>query len=62
MVASSEGRGLYLVNITDFVDEVRKRDEMRGLSSMLSIFRYKLNTYNSTGEPMLDSIHQETSK
>ena len=41
-VTSSEELGLYLVNITDCVDEVRKRDEMRGLSSMLSIFRYKL--------------------
>ena len=34
--------------------------EMRGLPSMLSLFRNVFNKFNNTGERMLDSIHHIT--
>ena len=41
---------LYLLN------ELRKRDKMRGLTSILSLFRNEFNISNNTGARMLDSI------
>ena len=37
--------------------ELRKRDKMRGLPSILSLFRNKFNKFNNTGAKMLDSIY-----
>ena len=31
-----------------FLNSLRKRDKMRGLSSILSLFRNELNTFNNT--------------
>ena len=45
---------LYLLN------ELGKRDKMRGLLSNLSLFRNKLNKFNNTRARMLDSIYQMT--
>ena len=39
--------------------KLRKRDKMRGLPSILSLFRDKFNKFNNTGAPMLDSISHE---
>ena len=44
------------------LNELRKRDKMRGLSSILSLFRNEYNTFNKTGARMLDSIHHMTFK
>ena len=34
-----------------------KRDKMRGLPSILSLFRYEFNKFNNTRARMLDSIY-----
>ena len=38
-------------------NELEKRDKMRGLLSILSLFRNKFNDFNNTGAQMLDSIY-----
>ena len=43
-------------------NELRKRDKMRGLPSILSLFRDETNTFNNTGARMLDSIYRMTIK
>ena len=47
---------LYLLN------ELGKRDEMRGLSSILSLFRNEFNKFNTTRARMLDFICHMTLK
>ena len=37
-----------------------KSDEMRGLPSILSLFRNEFKKYNNTGARMLDSIYHKT--
>ena len=49
---------LVLFNL---LNKVSKRDKMRGLPSILSLFRYKVNKFNNTGARMLDSIYHMTS-
>ena len=39
------------------LNELRKRDKMRGLPSILYIFRNEFNKLNSTGARMLDSFY-----
>ena len=39
------------------LNELRKRDKMRGLQSILSLFRNEFNKFNNTGALMLDSIY-----
>ena len=36
------------------LDELRNRDKMRGLSSILSLFRNVFNKFNNAGAQMLD--------
>ena len=43
-------------------NELGKRDQMRGLPSILSLFRNELNKFNNTGAQMLDSIYHMTLK
>ena len=50
---------LVLLNL---LNEFGKSDKMRGLSSILSLFRHKFNRFNNTGARMLDSIYQMTLK
>ena len=38
------------------LNEFRKRDKMRGLSSILSLFYNGFNKFNYTGAQLLDSI------
>ena len=42
--------------LLNLLNELRKRDKMRGLPSILSLFRNKFNKFNNTGARMLDSI------
>ena len=46
--------------ILNLLNELRKRDKMRGLSSILSPFRNEFNKFNTTGARMLDSINHMT--
>ena len=41
-------------------NELGKRDEMRGLPSILSLFRNEFNKFNNTRARMLDSIYHMT--
>ena len=40
--------------------ELGKRDKMRGLPSILSLFRNEFNEFNNTRARMLDSIYHMT--
>ena len=42
------------------LNELRKRDKMRSLSSILSLFRNEFNKFINTGARMLDSIYYMT--
>ena len=46
--------------LLNLLNELRKRDKMRGLPSILSLFRNEFNKFNKTGAQMLDSIHHMT--
>ena len=46
--------------LLNLLNELRKRDIMRGLSSILSLFRIEFNKFNNTGTRMLDSIYHMT--
>ena len=46
--------------LLDLLNELRKRDKMRGLSSILSLFRNEFNKFNNTKARMLDSIYHMT--
>ena len=43
--------------LLNLLNELWKRDKMRGLSSILSFFRNKFNKFYNTGGGMLDSIY-----
>ena len=43
--------------LLNLLKELRKRDKMRGLQSILSLFRNELNKFNNTGARMLDYIY-----
>ena len=43
--------------LLNLLNELRKRDKMRGLPSILSLFRIELNKFNNSGARMLDSIY-----
>ena len=55
-------RGSYMSAhvVLNLLNELRKRDKMRGLPSILSLFRNGFNRFNSTGVQMLDSIFHKT--
>ena len=42
------------------LNELGKRDKMRGLPSILSFFHNKFNKFNNIGARMLDSIYRMT--
>ena len=58
----SEYRGSYMSAhvLLNLLNELRKRDKMRGLPSILSLFRNKFNKFNNTRARMLDSIYHMT--
>ena len=48
--------------LLNLLNELGKRDIMRGLPSILSLFRNEFNEFNNTGERMLDSIYHMSLK
>ena len=48
--------------LLNLLSKLRKRDKMRGLPGILSLFRNEFNKFNNTGARMLDSIHHMTLK
>ena len=44
----------------EFIKRVGKRDKMRGLPRILSLFRNEFNNFNNTRVGMLDSIYHMT--
>ena len=42
--------------LLNLLNELGKRDKMRGLPSILSLFRIKFNVFNKTRAPMLDFL------
>ena len=46
--------------LLNLLNELGKRDKMRGLPSILSLFRNEFNKYNNTRARMLDSIYHMT--
>ena len=55
-------RGSYMSAhvLLNLLNELGKRDQMRGLPSILSLFRNEFNQFNNTGARMLDSIYHMT--
>ena len=43
--------------LLNLLNELWKKDKMRGFSSILSPFRNKFNEFNKTGARMLDFIY-----
>ena len=43
--------------LLNLLNKLGKRDQMRGLSIILSLFRNELSKFNNTGARMLDSIY-----
>ena len=46
--------------LLNLLNELGKRDKMRGLPSILSLFRNEFNKINNTRARMLDSIYHMT--
>ena len=46
--------------LLNLLNELRKRDKIRGLPSILSYFRNKFNKFNKTRAQMLNSIYNMT--
>ena len=46
--------------LLNLLNEWEKRDKMRGLPSILSLFRNEFNKFNNTRARMLDSIYHMT--
>ena len=46
--------------LLNLLNELRKRDKMRGLPSILSLFHNEFNKFNNTRARMLDSIYHMT--
>ena len=42
------------------LNELGKRDKVRGLSNIVSLFRNEFNKFNNTRSRMLDSIYNMT--
>ena len=55
-------RGFYMSAhvLLNLLNELGKRDKMRGLPSILSLFRNEFNKFNNTRARMLDSIYHMT--
>ena len=46
--------------LLNLLNKLEKRNKMRGLPSVLSLFRNKLDKFNNTAAWMLDSIYHMT--
>ena len=56
----AKNRGFYMSAhiLLNLLNELGKRDKMQGLQCILLLFPNKLNKFNNTGTPMLDSNYQ----
>ena len=61
-ISRALNRGSYMSArvLLNLLNELRKRDKMRGLLSILSLFRNEFNKLNNTRARMLDSIYHMT--
>ena len=48
--------------LLNLLNQLEKSDKMRGLQSILSLFRGEFNKFNNTVARMLDSIYHMTLK
>ena len=48
--------------LLNLLNELKKRDKMQGLPSILSLFCNEFNKFNNTGAGILDSIYHMTLK
>ena len=48
--------------LLNLLNELRISDKMRGLSSILLLFRNEFNKFNETGARLLDSVYHKTLK
>ena len=57
-----KNRGSYMSAhvLLNLLNELGKRDKMRGLPSILSLFRNEFNKFNNTRARILDSIYHMT--
>ena len=46
--------------LLNLLNELRKRDKIRGLTSILSLFRNEFDKFNNTRARMLDYIYHMT--
>ena len=46
--------------LLNLLNELMKMDKMRGLSSIISLFRHNFNKFNNTRARMLDSVYHMT--
>ena len=55
-------RGSYMSAhvLLNLLNKLRKRDKMRGLPIILSLFRNEFNKFNNTGARIIDSIYHMT--
>ena len=55
-------RGSYMSThvLLNLLNELAKSDKMRGLPSIISLFRNEFNKFNNTRARMLDSIYHMT--
>ena len=62
MYFTNINRGSYMSAhvLLILLNELRKRDKMRGLPSILFLFRNEFNKFNNTRARMLDSIYHMT--
>ena len=60
--SNSTNRGSYMSAhvLLNLLNELGKRDKMRGLPSILFLFRNEFNKLNKLWAQMLDSIYQRT--
>ena len=61
-IRNCRNRGSYMSAhvLLNLLNELGKRDKMRGLPSILSLFRNEFNKFNNTRARMLDSIYHMT--
>ena len=62
ILTCKRNRGSYMSAhvLLNLLNELGKRDKMRGLPSILSLFRNELNKFDNTRARMLDSIYHMT--
>ena len=46
--------------LLNLLNELRKRDKMRGLPSIVTLYRNEFNKFNNTRARMIDSIYHMT--